>query len=143
MQTDRHTRRRTSAAGRHQRLPTRKRRFSWPVLVCMLCLLLAVTGRGDEAETYKSLVANSPFLTPAFKARLGQRDTSALSFAGYTRVGKEWSFSIIDRKAKTGYWLKLNEEQNKIKVVRFDEKAEKIHVEVGGFGVDLSLDRGK
>jgi len=108
-----------------------------------VCLLLCGTGTADEPDPYASLIGNSPFLTPAFKARLGQRDTSALSFTGYTRVGSEWSFSIVNRKTGVGYWLKLNEEQNKIKVVRFNRKAEKIHVSVSGIGVDLPLHKRK
>ena len=49
-------------------------------------LLLVSGGMAAETNSYQSLVDNSPFLTPAFKARLGQQDTVALGFIGYTTV---------------------------------------------------------
>jgi hypothetical protein len=95
----------------------------------------------DEPNPYQSLIDNSPFLTPAFKAKLGQRDGTALSFAGYTRIEDEWLFGLLDRKSGAGYWLKLNEERNGIRIERFEEEKEKIHLTVSGIGFDLKLDR--
>lgn len=113
-------------------------------LACAAVASALAPGSGqaeDEADRYRSLIDNSPFLTPAFKARIGQRDTGALRFVGYTRIGGEWQFAVSDTKANVGYWLKQNEEQNGLKVERFDEKTETIHLTIAGIGVDLSLQR--
>lgn len=103
----------------------------------------AADNKAEEANPYQALIDNSPFLTPAFKARLGQRDIVALSFVGYTLIGEEWYLAIVERKGGKTLWLKLNVEQEGIKVERFDEAARKIHLTVGGIGVDLELEQGK
>jgi len=95
------------------------------------------------ANPYQSLLDNSPFLTPAFKARLGQRDTVALSLVGYTRIGGEWLFAILDRKTGKSRWLKLNEEKDGVKIERFDAATAAIHLTVGGIGFDLGLEKEK
>lgn len=111
----------------------------------LLGLLLVAPSFGEEKakpaddKTYQSLVDNSPFLSPAFKARLVKHDTTALSFIGYTKIAAEWHFALIDKKSGETYWLKLNTEQEGIKVERFDEKAQQVHISVGGFGHDLPL----
>lgn len=117
-------------------------RNRWTMAGCVAVLLwLVPQGRPDEANPYQSLIDNSPFMTPAFKARLGQRDTVAMSFVGYTRVGTEWFFALLSRKSGKALWLKLNEEEEGIKIEQFDEAARKLHITVGGIGFELMLEK--
>lgn len=115
------------------------RRTSW---FAALLLLLAAEGMAAETNSYQTLVDNSPFLTPAFKARLGRHDTISLTFIGYTRIGDKWFFALLDRKSGNAYWLKADEEVDGIKIERFDEKEQSIHLTIGGIGSDLMLEKG-
>jgi hypothetical protein len=115
------------------------RGWGWATLL----LLPAAMGLAGEPNPYQGLIDNSPFLTPAFKARLGQRDNIAMTFIGYTQIGEVWFFAILDRKTGVARWLKMGEEQNGIKVEQFEEKEQKIHLTVGGIAFDLTLEKEK
>lgn len=111
-----------------------------------LCLVVLVASGafGEESERpYKSLVQNSPFLTPAFKARLGRRKSVSLNlkFTGYTKVGDVWFFALRDVKSGKHYWVEENVEQDGIKVVSFKRKQALINVTVGEIDIDLSLEQ--
>lgn len=102
-----------------------------------LCAGLAVA---EEKETpYKSLIDNSPFLTPAFKARLVKHDTTSLKFIGYTKIGPVWHFALIDKKSGKTHWIKIGEEYDAIIIESFDETAQVIHLRVADIAHDLTL----
>lgn len=109
------------------------------IMVTVLVLALPALAADKKDKNYQSLVDNSPFLTPAFKARLGKRDNVSLLFMGYTRINGEWHFSVVEKKSGQSQWMKIDVEYNGLKIERFDEKAQSIHVTVGGLGVDLKL----
>ena len=115
------------------------------VLVAGLCamavLFPATAKKKAKPRPYQSLADNSPFLTPAFRARLGDRDTVALNFIGYTRIGEDWFFALHNRKSDKALWLKMGVEQDGIKIEKFDEETQTIHLAVGGIGFDLSLEK--
>ena len=105
-----------------------------------IILLAAASLSADEQEKpYRSLVENSPFLTPEFKARLGKHDTTSLIFIGYTRIGETWFFALLDKKSGKSHWLKINAEQDGIKIESFDEQEQRIHLSVAGIAHDLKL----
>ena len=52
------------------------------LLGCAALFSVAVAMADDAPNPYQSLIDNSPFIPPAFKARLGQRDAIAVSFIG-------------------------------------------------------------
>jgi len=108
-------------------------------LCAMAFLPPAMAKKKTEPNPYQPLIDNSPFLTPAFKARLGARDTVSLDFIGYTLIGEEWFFAIHDRKTDRAHWLKMDVEKDGIKIEKFDEKTQTIHLTVGGIGFDLAL----
>jgi hypothetical protein len=94
----------------------------------------------DETEQpYKSLTDNSPFLTPAFKARLGKHDTSSLKFIGYTQIGTVWHFALIDKKSGKMHWSKIGEEVEGIKIESFDKETQSIHLTLADIPYDLTL----
>ncbi|VGO14258.1 hypothetical protein PDESU_02817 [Pontiella desulfatans] len=105
--------------------------------------LIASVAGAEKSSPYASLVENSPFLTPAFKARLGKRDTVSMMFAGYTKIGSEWHFALVEKKTGKSTWMKMNVEQDGIRIESFDEKTEQIHLTVGGLGMDLTLVKEK
>lgn len=110
--------------------------------VAAVLLLLVSEGMAAETNSCQTLIDNSPFLTPAFKARLGRNDAVALSFIGYTRIADAWFFAVLDRKSGNAYWLKIDEEVDGIKIERFDEKEQAIHLTIGGIAADLVLEKG-
>jgi hypothetical protein len=110
-------------------------------LGCAAVLLVALAKADEEPNPYQSLIDNSPFITPAFKARLGQRDAIAVGFIGYTRIGDQWHIALFDKKSGKALWLRLDEEQEGIKVERFDQAEQQIHLTVGGIGFDLKLEK--
>lgn len=96
--------------------------------------------QAEEKETpYKSLIDNSPFLTPAFRARLVKHDTTSLKFIGYTKIGSVWHFALIDKKSGKTHWVKIGEEYDGIKIESFDEPAQSIHLTVADIAHDLTL----
>ena len=107
--------------------------------VLAFVLALAAGGVAEEETPYQALIDNSPFITPAFRARLGKRDAIAVGFIGYTRIGEDWFFALYDKKSGKALWLKMGDEQEGIKVEEFAEKKEQIHLTVGGIGFDLKL----
>ncbi|MEA2067560.1 MAG: hypothetical protein U9P12_00010 [Verrucomicrobiota bacterium] len=110
--------------------------------LCMMAFLFPASAKKKaKPRPYQSLVDNSPFLTPAFRARLGERDTVALNFIGYTRIGEEWFFAVHNRKSGQALWLKMGVEQDGIKIEKFDEETQTIHLVVGGIGFDLVLEK--
>ncbi|MDF7808158.1 hypothetical protein P4E94_11960 [Pontiellaceae bacterium B12219] len=107
------------------------------ILIVLLCVGFAVAG--EKEQPYKSLIDNSPFLTPAFKARLGKHDTSSLKFIGYTQIGTVWHFALIDKKSGKMHWAKIGEDYEGIKIESFDEKTRSIHLTVADIPYDLTL----
>ena len=97
--------------------------------------------RKRKPNPYPSLVENSPFLTPAFKARLGRRDTVSMSFIGYTQIEGQWLFAVLERKGGKARWLKMEEEKEGIKIERFDEATQTLYLAVDGIGVELKLEK--
>lgn len=118
-----------------------KQRFLLTLVFCGFNFLAvsAEDAKPQEEKPYQALVENSPFLTPAFRARLGKHDPTSLSFTGYTRIGGVWHFALIDRKSGQTYWLEMDKETNGIQIESFDEAAQRIHLAVGGIGTDLVL----
>jgi hypothetical protein len=111
-----------------------KQCFVWAAVLCV-----GVVQAAENEQPYKSLVDNSPFLTPAFKARLGKHDTTSLKFIGYTQIGSVWHFALIDKKSGKTLWLKTDEEYEGIKIESFDEDAQSIHLMVADIAYDLTL----
>ena len=118
-----------------------KYRFIFTAVLCGLGFLSAPAEEAQPkaGKPYQGLVDNSPFLSPAFRARLGKHDPTTLSFTGYTRIGGLWYFALIERKSGQTYWLEMEKESNGIQVESFDEAAQMIHLAVGGIGTDLVL----
>jgi hypothetical protein len=113
------------------------------LLLILLAGFVATVVKGEETERpYKDLVDNSPFLTPAFKERLGRRQSVSLKlkFTGYTKVGNVWFFALRDVKSGKHYWLAKDVEEDGIKVVAFKPAKELINVMVGEVEIDLSLE---
>lgn len=110
------------------------------ILICATLVAGTVRSFGKE-KPYKLLIENSPFLSPAFKARLGKRDKVALSFIGYTKIADEWYFAVVEKKEGKASWMKLNVDYGGVKVERFDEAKQQIHVTVSGLGIDLALEK--
>ncbi|MDF7799167.1 hypothetical protein P4C99_06805 [Pontiellaceae bacterium B1224] len=109
---------------------------------CFIWLLALSAGLGfaDEKEQpYKSLIDNSPFLTPAFRARLVKHDSTSLKFIGYTQIGTIWHFALIDKKSGKTLWVKIGEEYDGIKIESFDEVAKSIHLTIADIAYDLTL----
>lgn len=114
------------------------------VLTVCHCLLAAVClsvsrVRADELAPYKRLLENSPFLTPAFKAQLARRDRTSIRFLGYTLIGEVWYFALFDGKLDKTYWLTMDVEEDNIRVDKFDEKSEQLHVTVDGISFVLHM----
>lgn len=108
-------------------------------LVAITMLMWSLGARADDLSAYQSLLDNSPFLTQAFRNQLGRRDRTAVRFLGYTRIEQEWFFALHDSKADKAYWLKLEQEEDSIRVERFNRKAERLHVNVDGISFELGL----
>lgn len=105
-----------------------------------LALLFAGVALAQEKEApYRSLVENSPFLTPAFRARLVKHDTTSLKLIGYTRIGRVWYFALIDKKSGKTHWIKIGEDYEGIKIESFDESAQKIRLTVADISYELTL----
>lgn len=116
------------------------------IRVALLILPLCLMSRGGVAEEakrpYPELVENSPFLTPAFKDRMGRRKSVSLNlkFTGYTKVGEVWFFALTDVKAGKHYWLAENVPEDDIKVISFKPKKQLVNVMVGEIGIELTLE---
>lgn len=113
-------------------------------LTVCLCLLAAVClpvphVPADELAPYKPLLENSPFLTPTFKAQLARRDRTSILFLGYTRIGDVWYFALFDGKPDKTYWLAMDVEEDNIRIDKFEEKTERLHVTVDGISFELSM----
>ncbi len=117
------------------------RRSVLPVCLGLLAATFLPVSRGgaDDLAAYQSLLDNSPFLTPAFKAQLARRDRTAIIFLGYTRIGGTLYFALFDGKPDKTYWLTLNAEEDNIRIERFDEKTERLNITVDGISFELSL----
>jgi len=121
-----------------------RRSGRYSVLPSGISLLVAMVlplsqGLANELAAYQSLLDNSPFLTPAFKAQLARRDRTAIIFLGYTRIGGTLHFALYDGKLAKSYWLTLNAEEDNIRIEKFNEKKERLHVTVDGISAELSL----
>ena len=112
-------------------------------LYCLLAALLlpAVNAVTDELAPYQPLLDNSPFLTQAFREQLSRRDRAGIQFLGYTRISGEWFFALYDGKANKSYWLTMDEEEDNIRIERFQRRVERLHVNVDGIGFELRLHR--
>ena len=102
-------------------------------------MLLSVSVCAEDLSAYQSLLENSPFLTPAFRTQLGRRDRAAVRFLGYTRVDRTWYFGLYDAKAGKSYWLTVGEEEDHIRVDRFNARNERLHISVDGISFQLTL----
>ncbi len=101
--------------------------------------MLSLVVCADDLTAYQPLIENSPFLTQSFRNQLGRRDRTAIRFIGYTRIEQTWFFGLYDSKANKAYWLQLDQEEDNIRVERFDKNRERIHINVDGLSFELGL----
>lgn len=100
----------------------------------------AANGQADEAaaaavsvqnETAQALLANSPFMSKAFKERLAKSDTNRardLAFRGFAGNAGNWLICIHNNKSKESRWVKLGEQVDGITIAEFDPSTMRIKV---------------
>jgi hypothetical protein len=113
------------------------------IVLLLVILPVGVSLAQEEEKPYRSLVENSPFLTPAFKARLGRHKSVSLNlkFTGYTKLEGTWYFALLDVKSGKNYWMQEKVEQDGILVESFQRAKEIVHLKVGDIAFELKLEQ--
>lgn len=99
----------------------------------------------DTADAaVQSLLANSPFMSKAFKERLAKSDTGRireLSFRGFAGNGDVWLINVYNNKNKQSQWVRLGDQINGITIAEFDKEGLRIKILKDATSVYLDLER--
>ena len=101
-------------------------------------MLAGATGL-RAAESWDTLLQNSPFGAGAPVAPATATPAGAPEFRGYFSEGGEQFFSIYDPARNRSVWLQQNETSDAFTVRRFDTGAQVLNVEFAGNVFSLSL----
>lgn len=117
------------------------------LLIILLGLTLSplaelATGAEDRLARFRPLLADSPFLSLEFKARVeGMKalDLRQVSFHGYVHLPDGWLFALHHAGDNHYDWVKLEETFKEFKIVAFDEKTQQLTLSKDGHEEKLNL----
>lgn len=94
----------------------------------------------------QELLANSPFMSKAFKERLSKSDSSRtrdLVFRGFAGDGNTWLICVYNNQSKRSEWVNLGDQVNGITIAEFDKDALRIKVVKDATSTYLNLEQPK
>lgn len=124
-----------------KRLPT-----TIPLLSVLFLSALGSLPGTETIETYRPLLNNSPFLTPAFKDRLAKSDATGIrnyQFVGYTQFGQDWKLCLIHKKTQLAKWIGINESIADYTLKEFTPANQTLLFEKEGITTTLTLEKPK
>lgn len=101
----------------------------------------------NEADLVaQELLANSPFMSKAFKERLAKSDTNRtrdLVFRGFAGDGGKWLICVYNNQSKQSEWVELGAQVNGITIAEFDREGMRIKVVKDATSTYLNLEQPK
>lgn len=100
------------------------------------------TGNGVKQE----LLANSPFMSKAFKERLAKSDGNRardLTFIGFAGDSGSWLICVYNNQSKRAEWVEVGAEVNGVNIAEFDRQGLRIRVIKDATSTYLPLEKAK
>lgn len=100
----------------------------------------------EDDVVARELLANSPFMSKAFKERLAKSEgsrTRDLAFRGFAGDGSNWLICVYNNQSKRSEWVEIGAQVNGITIAEFDKEGMRIKVVKDATSTYLNLEQPK